>query len=99
MVALEDTSNFNAVTSLAHIDKLIVRTDRDSVGCLAVRNVVGRFLQFNDLFVRKARSVVYNLHGVGRFAGVAWALCGLGDLATINIDADAMIANSTAEEG
>jgi hypothetical protein len=55
-------------------------------------------LQFNNLFVCKARSVVHDLHGVGRLASVAWALGGLSDLATININADTMIAYSTAEE-
>ena len=42
---------------------------------------------------------MHDLHRVWRLAHGARALGGLGDLATINIDADAMIANSTAEKG
>jgi hypothetical protein len=65
---------------------------------LAIRNHIGRFLELDNLLVSKARSVVYNLHGVGRLADGTRASCGFGDLATVYVHFDGMITHRTAEE-
>jgi hypothetical protein len=55
-------------------------------------------LQLNDLLVHETRPVVDDLHRVRRVANWTRAFCWLGNLATVNIDFDGMIADLASEE-
>lgn len=66
---------------------------------LTVWDHVRRFLKLDDLFICKARSIVHDLHRIGRLANGTRASGGLSDLATVNVHFDGMIANGAAEEG
>jgi hypothetical protein len=56
-------------------------------------------LQLDDLLVHEARPVMNNLHRIRRVANWTRAFCRLGDLATVDIDFDGMIADLASEEG
>jgi hypothetical protein len=63
------------------------------VGCLTIGHIVGCLLQLDHLLVGEARSIVHDLHGVGRIAHWTWALGRLSDLATVNVDPDSVVAH------
>jgi hypothetical protein len=56
-------------------------------------------LQFDDLLVGEGRTVVHDLHRVGRFANPTRADGRLRDLATVNINFDSVVTDLAAEEG
>jgi hypothetical protein len=99
LVALEDTSNLYTITGFADIDELIVGAERDGMWRLTIRHVIWGFLQLDDLLVGEAGTVMDDLHRIGRIADGTRALGGLGDLATVNVHPDTMIAHRAAEEG
>ena len=66
--------------------------------CLAVGDIVRRFLQLDDLLVREAAAVMDELHGVLRLARVTKTGGGLGNSATVNLDGNSVAADATAEE-
>lgn len=60
---------------------------------------VGGFLEFDDLLVHEAGTIVHNLHGVLRIADLTGTPDWFCDPATINIDFDCVIADLASEEG
>jgi hypothetical protein len=92
LIALENTGYLDSITSFTDVDKFVISTQRHRVWCLTVWNIVGCLLELDDLLVSKAGAVVDNLHRVGRLANSTRALCRFGDLATVNVDPDGMVA-------
>lgn len=52
---------------------------------LAIRHVVGSFLQFDDLLVCKAGPVVHDLHRIGASTGCSGTMGGLVDFAAVDL--------------
>ena len=66
--------------------------------CLTGRDGIGCFLELDDLLIHETGAVVDNLHGIRRVADRSRAFCRLGDLATVNVDLNCMIADLASEE-
>jgi len=63
-VTPEDACDFDTVAGFAYVDELFVSTQRDRVRGLAIWDVVGCFLELNDLLVCEFAAVVNDLHRI-----------------------------------
>lgn len=93
LIALENAGNLDAVASLAEVHQLVERAYRDRVRRLAVWNIIGCFLELDDLLVREPRSVVHDLHRVCRLARFSRALSWLCDFAAVDLCDDGVVAH------
>jgi hypothetical protein len=94
----ENTSNQYSVSWFRQVDKFVIDTQGDSVGSLTIGDSIGCFLESNDLLVEEGGSVVDERHGAFGSTHVSRAFIGFGNLSSVNVDLDGMLADGASEE-
>jgi hypothetical protein len=94
----KDSSDFNTISGSWNIAKLVIAAERDGMGCLSIRDIIGCLLELYHLLVLKFGAIVHYLHGIGGFANRARTFCGFGDFPTVELNGYGMTANMATEK-
>jgi hypothetical protein len=94
----KDSRDFNTISGPWNITELIVAAERDGVGCLSVRDIVGSLLELDHLLVLEFGAIVHYLHGIGGFAHRARTFSRFSDFPTVKLNGHGMTANMATEE-
>jgi len=94
----ENTSDQYSVSGLGQVDQFVVDTQRNGMRRLSIWYSVGCLLQSDDLFVEEGGSIVNERHCAFGTTDVSGTFVWLGDLSSVNVDLDRVLADETSEE-